>query len=103
MPVPYILLEHYGTDQISNRIVLPLNSLLDSSESSAAYPTKPANCRGSYTTASKEIVDIEIALCRNARIVTTGFITIGLGTIVTTTMEPLLKQMIPEEEGGLKN
>jgi hypothetical protein len=42
-------------------------------------------------------------MCRNAGIVTTGFITISLGTIVTTTMEPLLKPTIPEEEGGLRN
>ena len=32
----YIVLEHDGTDQISGRIVVPLNSLLDSSEFSAA-------------------------------------------------------------------
>ena len=66
-------------------------------------PTEPANYRGSYTTASKEIVDIEIAMCRNAGIVTTRIITIDLGTMVTTTIGLLLELAVYEEEGGLRN
>jgi hypothetical protein len=66
-------------------------------------PTEPANYRGSYTTISKEIVDIEIAMCRNAGIVTTGIITIRLETMITTTMGLLLKLTVCEEEGGLRN
>jgi hypothetical protein len=66
-------------------------------------PTEPANYRGSYTTASKEIVDIEIAMSRNNGIVTTRIITIGLGTMVASTMELLLKLMMSEVQGGLAN
>jgi hypothetical protein len=56
-----------------------------------------------YHTASKEILDIEIAMYRNAGIVTTGTITIAPGTIVTTTMELLLlKLTVSEEEVGLR-
>lgn len=32
-------------------------------------PTEPANYRGSYTTVSKEIAEIEIATCRNSGII----------------------------------
>jgi hypothetical protein len=43
-------------------------------------------------------------MCRNAGVVTTtGVTTIGLGTMVTTTIELLLKLMISEEEGGLRH
>jgi hypothetical protein len=66
-------------------------------------PTEPANYRGSYTAASKELVDIEIAMCRNSGIVITDTITIGLGTMVTTTIELLLKLTVSGEEGGLRN
>ena len=41
-------------------------------------PTEPANYRGSYSTASKEIVDIEIAMYQSA------------GTLVMTAVEMLL-------------
>jgi hypothetical protein len=34
-------------------------------------PPNPPNYRGSYNTASKEILDIEIGMCRNTGIVTT--------------------------------
>jgi hypothetical protein len=65
--------------------------------------SEPANCTGSYTAGSKEIVDIEIAMCRNAGIVKTGIITIRLGTMATTTIGLLLKLTVCEEEGGLRN
>ena len=41
-------------------------------------PTEPANYRGSYTTASKEIVDIEIAMCQGAGIILARALTISL-------------------------
>jgi hypothetical protein len=52
--------------------------------------TEPADYRDSYTTTSKEIVDIEIAMYRNAG-------------IITTMMELLLKLTVSEGEGGLSN
>ena len=57
-------------------------------------PTEPANYTGSYITASREIVDIEIAMYQSA------------GTIVTTAMQLLLLKLTASEEeqeegGGL--
>jgi hypothetical protein len=59
-------------------------------------PTEPANYRGSYTTVSKEIVDIEIAMYQSAGtiVIMTGTATIALGTIVITTMELLFSRRI---------
>jgi hypothetical protein len=57
-------------------------------------PTEPANYRGSYTTARKEIVDIEIAMYQSA------------GTIVTAATQMLLlpKPTVSQEQiGGLRN
>ena len=61
-------------------------------------PTEPVNYRGSNTRGSKEIVDIEIAMPRNAGIiaVVTGIIAIGFVTIVATTLELLHKLTISE-------
>jgi hypothetical protein len=55
--------------------------------------TEPANYRGSYTTASKEIVDIEITMYQTA------------GTIVMTAVKLLLLKLriSDEQEGGLRN
>jgi hypothetical protein len=75
--------------------------ILDSSQFSAAYPTERANYRASYTTQSIErnSRDIEIAMYRSAGIIViTSTIIIGLGTVVTTTMELLLK-MTGSEKG----
>jgi hypothetical protein len=60
------------------------------------HPTEPANYRGSYTTVSKEIVDIEIAMYQSAGtiVIMTGTATIALGTIVITTMELLFSRRI---------
>ncbi len=54
-------------------------------------PTEPANYRGSYNTASKEIVDIEIAMYHT------------VGITVTSAMKPLLLNptLSKEQEGGL--
>ncbi len=61
-------------------------------------PTEPANYRGSNTRVSKEIADIEIGMCRNARIVTTtGIITIVPIQMVTTTMESVAQADVSEE------
>jgi hypothetical protein len=69
------------------------------------HPTEPAKYRGSYTAASKEIVDIEIAIYRNAGIVISYTITVAPETIVIATMGLLLKLTVSEEqeEGGLRN
>ena len=66
-------------------------------------PDEPANYRGSYTTVSQEIVDIEIAMYQSAEIVKTDTITIEPRTIVITAVELLLKLTISEHEGGLRN
>lgn len=67
--------------------------------------TEPDNYRGSYTTASKEIVEIEIeiGMYESARIIITGTITIESVTTITTTTELLLlKLTVSEEKGGLR-
>jgi hypothetical protein len=51
-------------------------------------PTEPANYRGSNTTVSREIVDIEIAMYQSAGIIT-GTITIEPVATVATTMQVL--------------
>jgi hypothetical protein len=66
-------------------------------------PTEPANYRGSYNTASKEIVDIETAMYRNAGTIITATITIEPWTIVIISMQLLFKLTVSEEEGGLRN
>ena len=65
-------------------------------------PTEPANYRGSYTTVSKAIVDIEIAMYQIARIVIPGTITIEPGTIAITAMQLLLKLTV-SDQGGMRN
>jgi len=57
--------------------------------------TEPANYRGSYTTKSKEIVDIEIAMYQSAGMVIPGTITIEPGTIVITAMKLFLLKLKP--------
>jgi hypothetical protein len=68
-------------------------------------PTEPANYRGSYTTARKEIVDIEIAMYQSAGTLITNTITIAARTIVTTMqMLWLLKLTVSQEQvGALRN
>jgi len=63
----------------------------------SVHPTEPANYRGSYTTGSKETVDIEIAMCRNTGIGTTTIIASCLESMVTT-MGLLLKLTGCEEK-----
>ena len=73
---------------------------------SGARTTEPANYRGSYTTARKEIVDIEIAMYQSAGTLIIGTITIAARTIVTTMqLLWLLKLTVSQgqEEGGLRN
>jgi hypothetical protein len=69
--------------------------LLESIERTAIVldSTEPINYRSSYTTASKEIVDIEITMYQTA------------GTIVTTAVKLLLLKLriSDEQEGGLRN
>jgi hypothetical protein len=66
--------------------------------------TEPANYRGSYTTGSKDIADIEVTMHRNAEIIEIdGTVTIGLLTIVITTREMLRKLTFSEQEGGKRN
>jgi hypothetical protein len=68
------------------------------------HPTEPANYRGSHTTGSKEIADIEVIKHRNAEIIEiAGTISIGLVSIVITTMEELGKLTISEEKGCSRN
>ncbi len=67
-------------------------------------PTEPANYRGSYTTVSKEIVDIEITMYQSVGTIIIGTITVEPGTLVITAIELLLlKLTVIEEEGGLRN
>jgi hypothetical protein len=67
--------------------------------------TEPANYRGSYTTARKEIVDIEIAMHQNSR--TLLIDTIARTAIVTTAIQQMLwllkLTLSREQEGGLRN
>jgi hypothetical protein len=65
-------------------------------------PTKPANYRGSYAAACKKMLDIEITIHRNVRIVIERTITIHPETTVKSMMEILLKLMVCEQ-GGLRN
>ncbi len=59
---------------------------------------------GSYTTASKEIVDVEIAMYQSAGTIIISIITIEPRTTVITAMELFLPKLtISEEEGGLRN
>ena len=67
--------------------------------------TEPANYRGSYTTALKERIGIEIAMYRNARILTTDAMAIvapprteAIGIIMK-----LLDKLTVCEQGGLRN
>lgn len=66
------------------------------------HPTEPALYRGSYTTGSKEIVDTEITLHRNAGIVIEHTITILPEIRVASMMKVLLKLTVCEQ-GGLRN
>jgi hypothetical protein len=59
--------------------------------------TEPGNYRGSYTTVSREIVDIEIAMYQSVGTIT-GTIAIEPVTTVTTTMELLLLKLTLSEE-----
>src|SRR5215212_4576732 len=58
-------LEHGGTHQILDRIILSL-TLFQIHLNFQLHPTEPANYTGSYTTLRKEIEDIGIATYRNA-------------------------------------
>lgn len=71
----------------------------------SSNPTEPTNYTGSYTTARKEIVDIEIAMYQSAGTLIIETITIAARTIVTTVqMLWLLKLTISQEQvGGLRN
>lgn len=71
----------------------------------SSNPTEPANYTSSYTTARKEIVDIEIAMYQSAGTLIIETITIAARTIVTTVqMLWLLKLTISQEQvGGLRN
>ena len=65
------------------------------------HPTEPADYTGSYTTARKEIVDIEISMHQSAgTAIIIATITIASRTIATTEMQTLLllKLTVSEEQ-----
>jgi hypothetical protein len=73
------------------------------------HPTEPVNYRGSYTTGSKGIVDIELAMYQSAAgTVITDIIIIIIApriVVITTTMLLLLLKLTVsgQEEGGLRS
>ena len=52
-------------------VQIPLKSEWNYKVKSVSHPTEPANYRSSYSSASKEVVDIKIALCQSACIIVT--------------------------------
>jgi hypothetical protein len=65
--------------------------------------TEPVNYRGSNTARSREIVDLEITMHRNAGIVIECTIAILPETNVKSRMEILLQLSVSEEKRGLRS
>jgi hypothetical protein len=64
--------------------------------------TEPANYTGSYTTVSKEIIDIEIAM-RNRNAPELKYNTLVTATQVLLSLLKLTVSEEQEEKGGLRN